>query len=274
MDGLASPKNRLLAVAAMSAVCGGVAGGLYASRGRTPAAEDPPKTVSVLTPRDIALRSFASVVLVTTKDMKGRPIASGSGFVVRKGVVATSFHVLRGAASGNVRLVGEQESIKIAGVFAVDEATDLAVLAVPSLEAAPLPLGESNGVAIGDRIFVVGNPQDLEGTFSEGIVSGKRKLDGVRMLQITAPISGGSSGGPVLDGRAEVVGVAASSLRSGQNLNFAINGDYLAPMLQNLGDVQELAKVAGPPPREKPVQTARAGAGGFFRHLARWLHLR
>ena len=91
------------------------------------------------------------------------------------------------------------------------------------------------------------------------------------MLQITAPISGGSSGGPVLDGRAQVVGVAASSLRTGQNLNFAISGDYLSPMVQNLGDLQELAKVAGPP-REKPVRTARAE--GFFRRLGRWLHLR
>jgi S1-C subfamily serine protease len=271
MGGAAHLKSRLLAVATMSAVVGSVGGMLYASRARPRVVDEPPKTVNTPTPRDIALRSFASVVLVTTKDAKGRPVATGSGFVIREGVIATSFHVLRGAASGSVRLVGERESNKIAGAFAIDEATDLAVLSVPTLAAPPLSLGDSASVAIGDRIFVVGNPQDLEGTFSEGIVSGKRKLDGVRMLQITAPISGGSSGGPVLDGRAQVVGVAASSLRTGQNLNFAISGDYLSPMVQNLGDLQELAKVAGPP-REKPVRTARAE--GFFRRLGRWLHLR
>jgi S1-C subfamily serine protease len=271
MGGAAHPQSRLLAVATMSAVIGGLGGMLYASRARTRVIEEPPKTVSTPSPRDIALRSFASVVLVTTKDAKGRPVATGSGFVIRQGVIVTSFHVLRGAASGTVRLIGERESNNVVGAFAVDDSTDLAVLSVPTLAAPPLPLGDSDSVAIGDRIFVIGNPQDLEGTFSEGIVSGKRKLDGVRMLQITAPISGGSSGGPVLDGRAQVVGVAASSLRTGQNLNFAISGDYLSPMVQRLGDLQELAKVA-PPPREKPVRTARAD--GFFRRLGRWLHLR
>ena len=120
--------------------------------------------------------------------------------MARQGVVAASFHVLHGAVSGSVRLIGERESARIAGVLAVDAATDLAVLTVPSLEAPTLPLR--------DRDVAVGNPLDLEGTFSEGIVSGKRKLDGARLLQITAPISRGSSGGPVLDGQARVVGVA------------------------------------------------------------------
>jgi len=109
-------------------------------------------------------------------------------------VVAASFHVLHGAMSDSVRLIGERESARIAGVLAVDAATDLAVLTVPSLEAPTLPLR--------DRDVAVGDPLDLEGTFSEGIVSGKRKLDGARLLQITAPISLGSSGGPVLDGQA------------------------------------------------------------------------
>ena len=126
-------------------------------------------------------------------------------------------------------------------------------------------------MVIGDKIFVVSNPQDLEGTFSEGIVSGKRKLENVRLLQITAPISSGSSGGPVLDGHARVVGVATSSLRSGQNLNFAITGDYIAQLLGARGEVLELAKVTRPPP-SRPIQTARAG--GFLQHLGRWLRWR
>lgn len=264
-------RARLVAIALLSAGVGGAAGIFYASRGAARPVEDPSNTVRALTAGDIALRSFASVVLVTTEDSKGRPIASGSGFVVRKGVVVTSLHVLTGAASGNVRLVGERGSAKIEGVFAVDDAADLTLLAVPSLEAAPLPVGDSGAVDIGDRIFVVGNPQDLEGTFSEGVVSGKRSLRGVRMLQITAPISGGSSGGPVLDDLGQVVGVVSSSLRSGQNLNFAISGDYLTPMVQNLGGMRELAKVA-PPARKKPMQTAKTG--GFFRYLGRLLNWR
>ncbi|HUE40266.1 MAG TPA: serine protease [Candidatus Binatia bacterium] len=259
----------LFGVGIVSAILGGAAGALYASRPIAPIPAPPPPPGPMLSPSDIALRSFASVVMVTIDDARGRPLGSGSGFVVEKDVVVTNFHVLKGGSGGSVRLVGDRESCKIAGVLASDAAVDLALLSVPHLEAAPLALGDSAGTVIGDKIFVVSNPQDLEGTFSEGIVSGKRKLENVRLLQITAPISSGSSGGPVLDGRARVVGVATSSLRSGQNLNFAITGDYIADLLRARGDVQELAKVTRPA-AERPIQTARAG--GFLQHLGRWFH--
>ena len=263
--------TKLIAVAVASAVLGGAAGGdvHVANRvaAREPASRRP--TVNALTSRDIALRSFASVVLVSTADTKGRPMSFGSGFVVQKGVVLTNLHVLKGCTAGAVRLVGDQESARIAGVVASDAALDLALLSVPTLEAAPLPLGDSSAASIGDRIFVVGNPQNLEGTFSEGIISGKRKLDDIRLLQITAPISGGSSGGPVLDSNARVIGVATSSLRTGQNLNFAITTEYVAKLMQTIGEVRQLAKVA---PAERPVQKAKAE--GFFQRLGRLLHLR
>lgn len=261
---------KLIAVAVASAVLGGAAGGMYASRTRLPAREPASAaTVKALTSRDIALRSFASVVLVATQDTKGRPMSFGSGFVVQKGVVLTNLHVLKGCTAGAVRLVGDKDSARIAGVVASDAALDLALLSVPTLEAAPLPLGDSSAASIGDRVFVVGNPQNLEGTFSEGIISGKRKLANVRLLQITAPISGGSSGGPVLDGNARVIGVATSSLRTGQNLNFAITTEYVAKLMQTIGEVRELAKVA---PADRPVQKAKAE--GFFQRLGRLLHLR
>jgi S1-C subfamily serine protease len=260
---------RLLGVALTCAIVGGAASAMYVTR-RTSLAPDP-ASPTTLSPRDIALRSFASVVLVTIEDSRARPIAVGSGFVARKGVVATSLHVLRGGASGTVRLIGDHESAKIAGVLASDPTSDLALLSVPALEAAPLPLSETDATAIGDKVFVVGNPQDLEGTFSEGIVSGKRLLDERRLLQITAPISGGSSGGPVLDGQARVVGVATSSLRSGQNLNFAIPSDYVTALLRSQGEIREIAKVAPATP-ERPLQTARAG--GLLQHLSRWLRWR
>jgi S1-C subfamily serine protease len=262
--------TKLVAVAFASAVVGGAAGAIYTSRLRVEAPEAVTvPTVTALTSRDIALRSFASVVLVSTADARGRPLSFGSGFVVRKGVVLTNLHVLKGCAAGSVRLIGDGESARIAGALAWDTALDLALLSVPTLEAAPLSLGDSSAASIGDKVFVVSNPQNLEGTFSEGIISGKRKLADVRLLQITAPISGGSSGGPVLDTNARVIGVATSSLKTGQNLNFAITVEYVAKLMQAIGAVRELAKVA---PAERPVQTARAE--GFFQRLGRLLHLR
>jgi S1-C subfamily serine protease len=210
---------------------GSVVGGLYAVRvGADPPLVNP--TPEPLSSRDIAMRSFASVVTVATADAKGRPLAFGSGFVIDAGVVITSYHVIKGSTSASAKLIGDSESAPIEGVLAADPSVDLVLLSAPTLRAAPLMLGDSHAAAIGDRVFVVGNPEDLEGTFSEGIISGKRQLEKMRLLQITAPISGGSSGGPVLDTQARVIGVATSSLKGGQNLNFAITGDHVGTLLR------------------------------------------
>lgn len=77
---------------------------------------------------------------------------------------------------------------------------------------------------------MVGNPLGLEGTFSAGIVSGIRKIETDTVYQITAPISPGSSGGPVLDSQGRVIGIAAATYNGGQNLNFAIPVSYLQKM--------------------------------------------
>ena len=74
----------------------------------------------------------------------------------------------------------------------------------------------------GDRLLVISNPLGLERSISEGLVSGIRKIDGANMLQISAPISPGSSGGPVLNSAGVVIGIATASFRAGQNLNLAI----------------------------------------------------
>jgi hypothetical protein len=87
---------------------------------------------------------------------------------------------------------------------------------------------------VGDPVFAVGNPRGLEGTLSEGIVSAIRPVGADAVLQISAPISPGSSGGPVLDGSARVIGVAAATLKGGQNLNFAIPSAYVSRLVSGL----------------------------------------
>lgn len=229
-----------------------------------PEAAPPPRP---LTAQDIAMRSFASVVMVSTASPAGKPLAFGSGFVVDHGVVVTNFHVLKGASSATVRLIGDRELTPIEGIVAVDPKADLVLLSAPKLAAAPLDLRQADDPSIGEEVFVVGNPQDLEGTFSTGVVSGKRMLGDVRMLQITAPISDGSSGGPVLDRDAHVVGVASSSLRAGQNLNFAITGEYVHALLASRGAVQQIAKVTRPKPAPEPGRGLERVS--IFRRLAR-----
>jgi hypothetical protein len=178
-------------------------------------------------PRQIAQMAFATVVLVETQDAHGQPISIGSGFVLGNGQVATNCHVIAGAASGFVRLVDRSTKYQIVGTLAVDEVHDLVVVAATGLEAPGLHLAENDEVAVGDKVYAIGNPQGLEGTFSEGIISAIRRVGGNRVLQMTAPISQGSSGGPVLNGNGEVIGIAVSTFTGGQNLNLAIPVSFL-----------------------------------------------
>lgn len=177
--------------------------------------------------RQIAQLAFVSVVLVETQDEHGQPISIGSGFILRDGQVVTNRHVIAGAASGFVRLVDRSTKYEVAGTFAVDGVHDLAVVAATGLKAPSLRLGDNAQVAVGDEVYAVGNPQGLEGTFSQGIISAIRRVGGDTVLQMTAPISPGSSGGPVLNSNGEVIGVAMATFTGGQNLNLAIPVSYL-----------------------------------------------
>ena len=177
-------------------------------------------------PREIAAKVLPSVVMIRVFDVNGFPRTSGTGFFVDQDEVITNFHVLSGGSKATVRVVGSNIELNVSGAIATDELRDLALLkiesAVPtSARRSVLELSKSDP-AIGDAIYVAGNPEELEGTFSSGLVSGKRKDGEFDLFQITAPISAGSSGSPVVDEEGHVIGVAVSTLRLGQNLNFAI----------------------------------------------------
>ena len=194
--------------------------------------------------REVATESFPSVVLLVMQDQHHQPVALGSGFFVRPGIIATNVHVIKGATTGYAKIVGQDTKLEIAGVVGLDSAHDLALLSVTGGAAPALPVGDSGAVQVGDEVFAVGNPEGLEGTFSAGIVSGIRNVGGDRLLQITAPISPGSSGGPVLNTNGKVVGVAVATFRGGQNLNFAIPSAYLSPLIASPKEPIPLGQVA------------------------------
>ncbi len=177
---------------------------------------------------EIAKKAFASTVLIVVEDDHGQPVSLGSGFVLRDHAIVTNLHVIAGASQGYAKQIDSKTKHRLEGILHADSGHDLAVLAVPSLSAPALPIGDSSKLAVGDTIYAVGNPRGLEGTFSEGVVSSIRNIDSQVILQITAPISPGSSGGAVLNERGEVVGVAVATFKDGQNLNFAIPSSYLA----------------------------------------------
>jgi hypothetical protein len=185
------------------------------------------------TTREIAKKALQAVVVIVTQDSEGKPLTLGSGFQVRPGIVATNYHVIRDAKSARAKF---QDGISywIGRIVAVDKKNDLVLLRLSSYANKDGVLNLASGsVEIGDTAYAVGNPKGLEGTFSQGIVSALRGTD---YIQITAPISPGSSGGPVLNKYGEVIGVAVGAIDEGQNLNFAIPVSKLIELLNLTND--------------------------------------
>ena len=202
-----------------------------------------PKPASAVgpSPQVIARAVFPSVVLLVMEDQNGQALSQGSGFIVSKGVVATNFHVVEDAASGVAKFLGSKAVHEIRGIVGIDEQRDLVLLAIPDARRTSLCLGSADRMEVGERVYAVGNPMGLEGTFSEGIVSGVRHVGGDTVIQITAPISPGSSGGPVLNDQGQVIGVATATFAGGQNLNFAIPSSYLGALVANAISVRPLS---------------------------------
>lgn len=205
--------------------------------------------------REVAKKVSPSVVLLVAEDKNGQPLAMGSGFVVKDGVVATNLHVLEHASRGYAKLAERKEKFNIAGTVAIDAARDIALLAVEDIKAPALSVGDSKQLAVGDEVYAVGNPRGLEGTFSAGIISSVRKVGDDSLLQITAPISPGSSGGPVVNSKGDVIGVAVATFKGGQNLNFAIPSDYLSALTRQIKPMVPLAEGANRPtdPKTKTI---------------------
>jgi tetratricopeptide (TPR) repeat protein len=113
----------------------------------------------------------------------------------------------------------------------IDLVNDLAILSADvAIDAPELPIQPGRPV-VGARIWAIGNPRGLENSMSEGLISGIRTLEGRTLLQISAAISHGSSGGPIVNAAGQVVGVTVATLETGQNLNFAVPADILSELL-------------------------------------------
>ena len=193
---------------------------------------------------DIAEKALAATVYLEMKDTNGKTLGIGSGFFVKPNLIATNYHVIEGAAKGTAKLVGKFTRYKIEGVTATDKTNDLAILKVTAYSIRPLSLGDSDKVRIGETVYVAGNPKGLEGTFSDGIISSQRDMLTKERLQMTAPISPGSSGGPVLNKKGEVIGVsfAGHPALDAQNLNFAIPSKYLKKLLKQQKPAKPLSQ--------------------------------
>jgi S1-C subfamily serine protease len=164
-----------------------------------------------------------SVVVVYSLDSRGKISGQGTGFLVTKGRIVTNRHVIDGAFAIKIKTkVGNIYSVT--HVLAPNRNLDLACLFIRNAEERIKSLiPKSTAPKLGENILVIGNPLGLEQTVSNGIISAIRELKGFgKVYQLTAPISRGSSGSPVVDMKGEVLGVVTFYMQGGQNLNFAI----------------------------------------------------
>jgi len=170
-----------------------------------------------------------STVIIFTYDENGEIIGQGSGFFVSsKGDIITNRHVFFDASSAEVKTAAGQV-YAITQIVAENKEADI-IRALVDVKKPVRSLSLSNSISeAGERIAVIGNPLGLEKTVSDGIVSAVREIPGFgRIYQITAPISPGSSGGPVINMEGELIGVATFQLIEGQNLNFVIASEHIA----------------------------------------------
>lgn len=210
---------------------------------------------------ELVRRIKPSAVAIETFDSRGEKLARGSGFFIDNDRIVTNRHVIENAHRAEVHSsTGVVFPVK--GVLAVDAEGDIALLKidVPNPPIRPLPLDKTSPQE-GESIVVIGNPLGLEGSVTNGIVSAVRDIPTFgRIIQITAAISSGSSGSPVVNMQGQVIGIATLQVTGGQSVNFAIPSERISQLqVASMMSLSELVVTSGRNKRAKAVQFFRDG---------------
>ncbi|HYJ89860.1 MAG TPA: trypsin-like peptidase domain-containing protein [Pyrinomonadaceae bacterium] len=211
---------------------------------------------------ELVKRIKPSAVAIETFDSHGNTISRGSGFFIASDRIITNRHVIDRSSRVEIHLV-DGKKFPVKGVLAIDGEGDLALLQVdvPKEIAIPLPVVKAVPQE-GEFVVVVGNPFGLEGSVSNGIVSAVREIPGYgKIIQITAPISPGSSGSPVVNMMGQVIGVATLQAAEGQSLNFAVPADRIAQL--RIGDLQTVSTVTAETNKNKRASAERSYSQGL-----------
>ena len=216
--------------------------------------------------QEIYRMASPAVVFITQVDAAGKTTSLASGFIVSpNGVIVTNHHVIdpdQGAVHIRVKVPRGDVFTDVRVIYA-EERRDFAVIMVKANGLPALQVGDSDKIEVGDRVVAIGNPKGLELTLTEGIVESVRldPQNGYRFIQHQAPISPGSSGGPLINMKGEAIGINAFGVRDAQNLNGAIPINYVKPYFNDPAKYtwEEWARTAagGVPPRPAPAAPAQ-----------------
>jgi S1-C subfamily serine protease len=215
-----------------------------------------------LSTAQIADRATASVVIVENFNEDGEKAGQGSGYVFSAdGVIITNYHVIRGASSLMVR-VPSKEAVRVDSLLGYSIEHDVAAIQLSGDSPPALSTEAVEQPKVGDHVIAIGAPLGLESTVSEGIVSAVREGGGTHIIQTTASISPGSSGGPLLNDYGKVIGLTTAQVLNGQNLNFVISSTHIIQLLKerrhmSLSDMLNETKVTGSLPASTISVAAR-----------------
>jgi tetratricopeptide (TPR) repeat protein len=183
----------------------------------------------VLTPVEVFQKVSPSVFVVEALTEDGKPLMLGSGVALAQDILITNCHVVQNGSSLRVRRGEQNWTARL--IEAMPE-HDLCGIRPNGLNLQPVQITFSPELATGEHVYAVGSPEGLELTFSEGLISALRDNGGAHVIQTTAPISPGSSGGGLFDTHGKLIGITTFYLKEGQSLNFALPSEWVKAMVE------------------------------------------
>lgn len=178
----------------------------------------------------------SSVVKIYCYDYNGKEVCTGSGFIAFDGqTIVTNYHV---ASEGYTLKVSTDQDISydVDSIITYSKEKDISILKLlQDTGLKPLPFGNPDDVEKGENVTVIGSPLGIKNTVSQGVLSGRIPAKDFDILQFTAAISSGSSGGALFNSNGEVIGVTYASYENGQNLNLAIPSNIVSDLYNNKG---------------------------------------
>ncbi len=186
----------------------------------------------------------ASVVTLFCYDYDGQLAATGSGFVAFDSqTIITNYHVMTSAYTCKIS-TNQDISYEVSKILCYSKEQDIAILQLAKDSGLqPLTLGDSSVIKKGETVVAIGSPLGIKNTVSTGVLSGRLMDTSMDVLQFTAPISSGSSGGALFDNNGNVIGITFASIVDGQNLNLAIPIELAAELYNNKGAAKKVSAI-------------------------------